>query len=120
MIAGGGDRASASAMYGQFEGLIKLYSFNKARQEHYLEWARPYHRAVDQRIGHVMGRLFHLWHGDIENRDYEGRHRWVAECDFNPNTDIAVGANGAWQWARSRPKLEKFLVNYFMSRAEDR
>ena len=33
--------------------------------------------------------------------------------------DIAIGANGAWHWARPRPDLEDFLRRYFIGRAED-
>jgi hypothetical protein len=119
MIAGGGDRAVVSAMYGQFEKLIKLNQLNSARGKHYLAWAYPYYRAVGERIGHISGRLYHLWHGNIEDRNYAGRHRAIAECNFNPDTDIAVGSNGAWQWKRSRPDLQEFFANYFMRRAED-
>ena len=38
---------------------------------------------------------------------------------FEPDADLVVGPNGAWQWARPRPELENFLVNYFIGRAED-
>jgi len=119
MIAGGGDRAMASAMYGQLETLVKLNEFNCARREHYLKWAHPYHKAVNGSISHVAGRLYHLWHGDIHNRNYASRHRRLAECNFNPDADIVIGSNGAWQWARSRPDLEEFFAKYFAGRAED-
>jgi hypothetical protein len=119
MIAGGGDRAVVSAMYGQFETLIKLNQLNSARGKHYLAWALPYYRAVGERIGHITGRLYHLWHGNIENRDYAGRHRALAEYNFDPDIDITVGSNGAWQWKKSRLDLEEFFTNYFVRRAED-
>lgn len=119
MIVGGGVRALVAAMYGQFETLAKVYQLNNARQEHYLKWARPYHQAVGERIGHVAGRLYHLWHGDAKNRKYSERHRWFAGFDFEPDADLMIGTNGAWQWARSRPDLEEFFTNYFVNRAED-
>jgi hypothetical protein len=40
------------------------------------------------------------------------------DFNFEPS-DVVVGANGAWQWARSNPDLEKYLANHFISRAED-
>ena len=42
MIIGSGDRAMFHAMYGQFE--VPRLHLNKPRQEHYLMWARAYHR----------------------------------------------------------------------------
>jgi len=119
MIAGGGARALVSAIYAEFETVIEAAQFNAAQREHYLEWAHPYHRAVGERVGHVSGRLYHLWHGDIKNRNYAGRHRGLLDSNFDPYADIAIGANGAWQWARSKPELQEFLTNHFINRAED-
>lgn len=119
MIVGGGDTAMVHAIYGQFEKEIQVHHLNKVRQEHYLKWARPYHRAIASRIGNVPGTAYHLWHGKIINRYYRDRHRLLAGFDFDPEIDLRIGANGAWQWARSRPDLEAFLVNYFRNRAED-
>jgi hypothetical protein len=119
MIIGGGDRAIAAAMYGQFHTLAKVNQLNNARQDHYVKWARSYHQAVGNHIGHVAGRLYHLWHGDPKNRKYSERHRWLSDFKFDPVTDLAIGSNGAWHWARPRPDLEQFLQNYFVNRAED-
>jgi hypothetical protein len=119
MIAGAGDRAMAYAMFGQFDALMKLYYFNDPRRAHYLAWACPFYEAVGERVDHLAGPLFHLWHGDIVNRNYTARHQKLAECNFDPNADIAIGPNGVWHWAGSRPDLEEFFLSYFKSRAED-
>jgi hypothetical protein len=117
MIVGGGDRAMVHAMYGQFE--VPLLHLNNPRQEHYLRWARGYHREVAGKIGSVPGRIFHLWHGKFLNRNSRGRQRLLAGFDHNPDLDLRIGPNGAWHWARPRPDLEDFLRKYFLSRAED-
>jgi hypothetical protein len=119
MIVGGGDTAMVNAIYGQFETEAQVHHLNKTRQEHYLKWARPYHRAVAAKIGNVPGRVYHLWHGKIVNRNYRGRHRLLGGFDFDPAVDLKIGDNGAWHWARSRPDLEEFFMNYFLNRAED-
>jgi hypothetical protein len=119
MIAGAGDKARVFAMYGQFQPLIDLNRFNSARREHFLNWAHPYHQAIGNRIGHIAGRLYHLWHGTILNRNYDGRHQGVIDCNFNPYTDIMIRPNGAWQWARPMPDLEKFFIDFFVGRRED-
>lgn len=118
MIGGGGTRALVSAMYGQFDKITEAFQLTPARQQHYLEWARPYHQAIGGRVGHVAGRLYHLWHGKLENRNYANRHQGLVDFNFEPS-DIAIGANGAWHWTRSKPALEAHLVNHFINRAED-
>ena len=119
LIIGGGDRAMLLAMYGQFDKEKTLHCLNVSQEEHYLRWARPYYRAVAGKIGNVSGRIYHLWHGDVFKRNYAGRHRLLAGFDFEPDLDLAIGPEGAWQWARSRPELQNFLLDYFHSRAED-
>jgi len=119
MVIGGGVRALMAALYGQYETLAQTYQLNKARREHYLKWALPYHDAVAESVGYVSGRMFHLWHGDGKNRKYRERHLKFAGFDFDPEADLRIGANGAWQWKRSRPDLNEFFADYFMSRAED-
>ena len=119
LIAGSGDTSMFHAMYGQFEHEMQRRHLNRARQQHYLQWARPFYRTVGGKVGHVPGRIYHLWHGKVINRNYEGRSRSLAGIDFDPDIDLRIGANGAWQWARRRPDLEDFLRKHFLSRAED-
>ena len=119
MIIGGGDRAMLHAMYGEFDKETQLHHLNKSQEEHYLKWAQPYYRDVAGKVGHVSGRVFHLWHGEFINRNYSSRHRLFADFSFEPEADLVVGHNGAWRWARPRPEMESFLTDYFIGRAED-
>ena len=108
-----------SAMYGQFETLIKKFMLNATRQQHYLRWAIPFHKSVAEHIGHVSGTIYHLRHGKIKKRAYLDRQQELAGFDFDPDTDLRIGPNGAWEWTRPRPELERFLTSYFINRAED-
>jgi hypothetical protein len=118
-IVGSGDRLIVSAMYGRFEDSTKLFLFKGTRQQHYLRWAVPFHKSVAERFSHLSGTIYHLKHGKLKNRRYLDRHEQLAGLGFDPDSDIRIGANGAWQWARPRPDLEEFLRNYFVSRDED-
>jgi hypothetical protein len=118
-IVGGGDHFMVAAMYAQFDGVVEKFLLNATWQQHYLRWAVPFHKAVAEHIGHVSGTIYHLKHGETKNRAYLDRQEWLAGFDFDPDFDIRIGVNGAWQWARPRPDLEEFLRKYFVSRAED-
>ena len=78
----------------------------------------PFHKSVPERFGHLSGTIYHLKHGELKNRQYLARHEQLVGLGFDPDFDIRIGANGAWQWARPRPDLEEFLRNYFISRDE--
>lgn len=118
-IVGGGDSLMAAAMYGRYDGSVKMFVLDAQRREHYLRWAVPFHDSVAGCVGYVPGTIYHLAHGSRENRRYEDRHASFAGFNFNPDVDLTIGANGAWHWARSRPDLENFLMNYFINRAEN-
>jgi hypothetical protein len=119
MIVGAGDRLMVGTMYGRFHKVIDVFRLNEARRDHYLNWAHPFYEAVGCRVGYLDGRIYHLWHGDLANRKTLERHRMLAELDFDPARDLAIAPSGAWQWARLRPDLERFLIDYFNGRAED-
>jgi hypothetical protein len=118
-IVGGGDSFMVVAMYGRFDALMKKFLLNATRQQHYLRWAIPFHKTVAESIGHVSGTIYHLKHGKIKNRRYSNRQEGLAGFDFDPEIDLRIGPNGAWQWARPRPELESFLTSYFINRTED-
>jgi hypothetical protein len=61
----------------------------------------------------------HLWHGSLENRNYQECHRILFENDFNPEIDIKKGKNGCWEWSSAKEKLHKDLGKYFFLRNED-
>ena len=118
-IVGGADSLMAAAMYNRVDSLTKRYHMDGVRKDHYQRWAIPFRESVAERVGYIDGTIYHLWHGEIENRGYIDRHKQLADLRFEPNSDLRIGANGAWQWARPRPELEEFLRNYFLNRAED-
>lgn len=118
-IVGGGDSLMAAAMYGRTDGSVRMFVLDAPRREHYLRWAIPFQKSVGGRVDYVPGTIYHLAHGSRENRRYEDRHASLASLNFDPDIDLRIGANGAWHWARCRPELEKFLMSYFIDRAED-
>jgi hypothetical protein len=118
-ILGGGDRGILFAALGQFDHAVRAACMSGRRRDHYLAWARPYFDSVRGRVGHIQGRLFHLWHGDLRHRMYADRHRCLQEYDFDPFRDIAVDGNGCWRWSSDKPQLHEFVRRYFALRKED-
>ena len=118
-ILGSGDRAILCAALGKFDYGERAALMNARRAEHYLAWARPYFETVRGQVGFIEGRLFHLWHGDIKDRQYEKRHRGLEEFGFDPFTDIALDHDGCWRWSSDKTQLHAFVKRYFESRHED-
>jgi hypothetical protein len=116
-VLGGGDRVMLASAYGRLDLARQAQHMSARRAEHYLGWARPYFSEVAGRVSSIPGRAFHLWHGELEDRRYETRFDLLA--DFDPFTDIAPGADGAWRWSSDKRRLHAMVERYFHRRNED-
>ena len=87
--------------------------------DHYLEWAKPYFYSIRGRVGHIEGRLLHLWHGDLQDRAYGERGRLLQAFDFDPFLDIAIDDNGCWRWSSDKRAFHESVRRYFELRKED-
>jgi hypothetical protein len=118
-VLGSGDRAILCAALGEFSCGARALRMNPKRIEHYSSWAQPYYETVRGRVGFVSGRLYHLWHGEMGDRQYDMRHRRFAKFDFDPFTDISLTGSGCWRWNSDKAELHAFVRTYFESRHED-
>jgi hypothetical protein len=119
MIMGAADRMFLHAAYGKISQVPSTVPMTESHFSHYLEWAQPFYDTVQGSVGYIDNTAYHLWHGEIPNRQYWDRHDAVVKLGFDPATDITVGDNGAWHWARSVPELENYCIDYFQQRLED-
>jgi hypothetical protein len=118
-ILGSGDRAILCAALGIFESGLNAVSMRGRQIEHYLAWAKPFHHAVKGRVGFVDGRVLHLWHGDLRNRQYAHRNEGLGRFGFDPFSDIVLDPSGCWRWNSSKAEMHQYVRGYFDSRKED-
>ena len=118
-IVGSADRAMLCAAVGRFDYGVEALAMNASQEAHYRAWARPYFETVRGRIGYIPGRALHLWHGEMQDRQYGARDRALSALDFDPFRDIALDASGCWRWSSDKPDLHAFVRRYFALRKED-
>jgi hypothetical protein len=116
-ILGGGDRVMACGAIGEFGWAAAAQTMNARRYEHYLQWARPFFESVSGKVEYIEGRVFHLWHGDLQLRRYAERRSYLET--FDPFTDIAPDGSGCWRWSSDKPDMHRLVREYFRSRSED-
>ncbi|MCB1120768.1 MAG: hypothetical protein KJT03_04420, partial [Verrucomicrobiae bacterium] len=118
-IVGGGDGAMLAGFRGNFQEIIDYLEMNPRRTEHFLEWAEPVFAEVAGNLGYSPGTVYHLWHGEIKDRNYGPRRIELERHQFDPYEDIAIASNGCWRWNSGKPELHDYLRAYFASRFED-
>lgn len=122
-IIGSGDHYLAHAAFGDFDGrCMELLTKNDHSQlNHFTDWAKPFYSSVNGRVGAVPGEILHLWHGDVQDRQYMKRNRELTERSFNPYTDIVARPGKPLEWVPElhKPNLVMMFQQYFASRKED-
>jgi hypothetical protein len=118
-IVGGGDVCLASAAYGCARELASKRGMTPPERQRYLAWAESFHHAIGAGVTHVEGTLYHLWHGDLRDRQYPERHQRLRRFHFDPFHDIALADNQVWRWNSDKPLLHQYVRDYFASRKED-
>lgn len=118
-IIGGGDTALTCAAYGLFDWVMDFHHMNDRQRERYLAWAKPVYSELRQDVACTDGEIFHLWHGDIQNRRPRERHRGLARFGFDPSQDIALADGRSWRWNTDKPEMHGYVRDYFAARRED-
>ncbi len=103
-LVGGGDHIIAHAAAGQiphpcitndFSAIIDLVN----------EWSVDFYKVTNGKIGFVEGDLYHLWHGDIEKRQYVKRHEYTSKTKEIVHRD----ANGLFITNESDDGIKKYF-----------
>jgi hypothetical protein len=102
-----------------FGEVIKCHYMNRRQQDRYTAWAKPFYETVRAEVGYLEGCLFHLWHGDVRDRQARARHEGLQRFQFDPFIEIAIDTNRCWRWNTDKQEMHDYIRGYFLSRRED-
>lgn len=121
-ILGGGDFVTMLAMYSDARSLENPHvavCLSPHQVDDLAAWTDRFHSSVAGDVAYTAGAVFHLWHGNLSDRQYIERYGTLREFAFDPENDIAVDGGGCWQWASDKPALQSQVKAYFSNRKED-
>jgi hypothetical protein len=110
-LIGGADHIIAHAAAGQIDSPCITKAFVGQDLTEIQSWSRRFARAVDGQIGYVEGNLFHIWHGDLNKRQYLKR---IQEFGSIANQITRRDANGFWQALDDN----QYMETYYQQREE--
>lgn len=108
-LIGGADHIIAHAAAGQIGHPCIKKSFTDDL-ENVLDWSRRFYAVAKGKIGYVKGDLFHIWHGDINKRQYLKRIQ-----DFTIKTK-SIGQKDSNGLFVTKQKDDPYVKNYFRNR----
>ncbi len=108
-LIGGADHIIAHAAAGQIPHCCITKSFTDNIKE-VNEWSRQFYNVVQGQIGYVKGDLYHIWHGDINKRQYLKRIQ-----DFTAKTKQIVTRDKNGLFITNKGD-DEYMRNYFRNR----
>jgi hypothetical protein len=120
-LTGSGDHLMAHVFAGALQSpcIAAMIGEGHAYARHFERWARKMHRQCAGKLGYIEGRVFHLWHGDDENRRYRDHNTAFRSFDFDPSRDIRIGGEGLWEWTETAGEMQDWAQAMLQSRKED-
>ena len=115
-ILGGADKGILAAAYGFYEEVTEVCQMSGRQIEHFLEWAVPFFRDIECRVGWIPGDAYHLWHGDMEFRGYLTRFQGFERFEFDPAVHLAMNEQAVWEWGEDHPALAQWARDHFEGR----
>lgn len=107
-LVGGADHVMALGSVGKFNHPSMLKSF-KDDMETIDEYQKKFYNVMEGKISFVKGEVYHLWHGDLEKRQYLKRIQ-----DFTPIATKIKNKDKNGLYITN--DLDKYVMNYFMTR----
>jgi hypothetical protein len=119
-LTGSGDHLMAHAFAGTLSSqCIPTMIGDGDHAKHFARWAAEADHIVGGSLGHVPGRVLHLWHGTIADRRYHDRNQEFKTFAFDPVRHIRRDENDLWDWADAPAGLQAWAMDMLVSRNED-
>jgi hypothetical protein len=85
----------------------------------YRRWATRAAEVCSTRLGCLDGRIVHLFHGEMRERQYKSRIDGLVPFALDLDQDISAPDGGPWVWKRDRSALNAYFLKYMRGRNED-
>jgi hypothetical protein len=119
-IVGTADHIIAHASVGQIPHncLEKAFTNRKTLKNIY-DWSLKFSEVTQNKLGFTEGEVWHLWHGELKNRQYLQRTQDFSKLDFDADEDLLINDDDLYEFPDNRKDAVVWMNNYFESRRED-
>lgn len=117
-IFGSNDGIMAYAVY----GVDKFSTFDFFSEPLTLKQSAWHKKAYELFKGscfYVDGIIFHLWHGELNKREYALREEIGRKYNFDPSVDLKLNEDDCFEWASGKKEMHEAVQKYFLDRKEE-
>lgn len=109
-LIGGADHIIAHAAAGHIGHSCILKSFTEDLDT-VNDWSEDFEKVINEKISYVRGDLYHIWHGDLKNRQYLKRIQ-----DFTPKAKQITKKDEHGLYINEDEESDKYVKDYFEQR----
>lgn len=93
---------------------LEDYFFNSGYSQEYIDLVTEYYnRKKEINFTFVDNKITHLWHGNINNRNYHLRKNILKKYQFNPKQHIIKNKDGIIELTKKGLVMLPYIKNYF-------
>ena len=93
---------------------LEDYFLNSGYSKEYIDLVTEYYnRKKEVKFTFIDNKITHLWHGDINNRNYHLRKSILKKYQFNPNQHILKNEDGIIELTEKGLIMLPYIKNYF-------
>jgi predicted glycosyltransferase involved in capsule biosynthesis len=119
-IVGTADHIIAHAAVAQIPHNCLEKAFTDRQElDNIYDWSRRFNQLTQNKLGFIESELWHLWHGELQNRQYLQRTQQFSKVRFNPHKDLVKNKDGLYEIPEERKDVQNWMNDYFESRRED-
>lgn len=117
-IVGGGDRMFIAPLLDRLEECFRERPATPAHRRHYFGWLHRARGVLPMPHTFLPGKIYHLYHGELRNRNYQLRSAILTESGFDPELHIVKTPQRVWQWTNEAGELPARVLAYLASRRD--
>ena len=110
-LIGGADGIIAYGGTGQLSTVTEMKDMFQDSWDDVTKWASGWYREIGGRVGYVSGDLYHIWHGDLKDRQYYSRIK-----EFGPHMKGIQQKDDNGLYTPVDPKAKQYMDGYFDKR----
>jgi hypothetical protein len=115
-IVGGGDCLFFHALHNLSKQFFLERFFSNEMIKHFNKWLKKMPSST--RCSYLPTTIYHLYHGQLENRGYFTREQILAKLNFDPQHHLTITTCGLYDWSPESFDIKTEVFKYLRSRQD--
>jgi hypothetical protein len=114
-IVGAGDLILIACLFNRIDELFENRELSSAHKSDIKKWASKIWQE-NYKVSFLPGQLYHLWHGNLKNRNYATRWKILSSHKYDPLKSLTINSSHTWSWKKVSAIFIKDIQQYMKNK----